>query len=104
MVVKSGKLYAEHETPKYVDDLLLHIMKLLNIFHSLLTNSKPIFYPKDQKNDFFIGPKEFQMYNHLGYFGNDYFYLKLYNLIKVSYDNYKVSTKKKTIFLTNIEL
>lgn len=63
----------------------------MNIYHTILINGKPVFYPKGQKNDFFIGPKEFQLYNHLGYFGNDYFYLKLYNLIKISYDNYKVS-------------
>lgn len=86
-----GKIYANLKYETLADDLLKHILKLLNIFHHVFTNTKPVYFPRGQKNDIFIGSKEFQIYNHFGYFGNDYFYLKIYDVVKVSYNNYKVS-------------
>lgn len=75
-----------------VNNLLNHIMKILNIFHHVIMNIRPVFIPQGQKNDniFFTGSKEFLTFNTFGYFGNDYFYLKIYNLIRISYNSYKV--------------
>lgn len=74
-----------------IGNLLIHILKLFNIFHHIVNNIRPVYIPKGQKNDLFIGTKEIQQMNSFGYFGNDFFYLKLYNLMKLSYDGYKVS-------------
>lgn len=87
-----GKAIAELESPKYVKELLSHIVKMLNIFHHVYTNQKPLFVPKGQKSDLFVGSKELQLLNSWSYFGNDYFYLNLYKALRISYDAYKVST------------
>lgn len=71
--------------------LLTHIMKLLNIYHHILMNKRPIFIPKGQKPDIFVNSKETQMINSYGYFGNDYFYLKIYRTLKSIHDNYKIT-------------
>lgn len=90
--VITGNVSVRANPSTIIDNLLLHVLKLLNIFHHVIMGIRPIFVPKGQKNDiFFTGSKEFVVFNKLGYFGNDYFYLKIYNLIKVSYNNYKVS-------------
>lgn len=56
----------------------------------MFTNQPPIFIPKGQKADIFINAKEAHQLNSFGYFGNDYFYLKIYKIVKASYENYKV--------------
>lgn len=70
--------------------LLCHIVKMLNVYHHVFTNQRPLFIPKGQKSDLFIGSKELHLLNSFGYFGNDYFYLKLHNLLKISFDAYEV--------------
>lgn len=80
----------ESESHSYIQSLLYHILKILSIFHHVFTNQRPIFIPKGQKADLFINAKEAHQLNSFGYFGNDYFYLKMYKFVKVSYDNYKV--------------
>lgn len=71
--------------------LMGHVMKLLSIFHNVLNNKRPVFIPKGQKSDLFANSKEQQLLNSLGYFGNDYFYLKIYKIIRIIYENYKVN-------------
>lgn len=71
--------------------LLSHVMKLLNIYHYILTNKRPIFIPKGQKADIFVNAKEIQMINSHGYFGNDYFYLKIYKTLRIIYESYKIT-------------
>lgn len=87
----AGKAVAELKSNKYIKILLSHIVKMLNVFHHVYTNQKPLFVPKGQKSDLFIGSKELQLLNSMGYFGNDYFYLNLYRTLRVSFDAYKVS-------------
>lgn len=89
--MKIGKAVAELKSNKYTKILLSHIVKMLNVFHHVFTNQRPLFIPKGQKTDIFIGSKELNTLNSFGYFGNDYFYLKIYKLLKVSFDAYKVS-------------
>lgn len=75
----------------------------MNIFENLFTNTKPIIIPKGQKTDLFVGAKELQAFNKIGYYGNSQFYLKLYKNLKTAFDNYKVSISRFTIFhLKNI--
>lgn len=90
----SGKAVAELKSNKYIKILLSHIVKMLNVFHHVFTSQRPLFIPKGQKSDLFIGSKELNVLNSFGYFGNDYFYLRLYKSLKVSYDTYKVSFEK----------
>lgn len=71
--------------------LLDHDLKLANIFHHVFSGQKPLFIPKGQKSDIFMNARELQALNSRGYFGNDYFYLKIYKIIKLMHDNYKVS-------------
>lgn len=87
----AGKAVAELKSNKYIKILLSHIVKMLNVFHHVYTNQKPLFLPKGQKSDLFIGSKELQMLNSMGYFGNDYFYLNLYRSLRVSFESFKVS-------------
>lgn len=94
-----GKAVADFKTNKYVKNLLNHITKMLNIFHHVYTNQKPLFVPKGQKTDLFVGSKELQLLNSWSYFGNDYFYLNLYRALRVSFDAYKVNKPVYTILL-----
>lgn len=71
--------------------LLDHDLKLANIFQHIFSGQKPLFIPKGQKSDIFMNARELQALNSRGYFGNDYFYLKIYKIIKLMHDNYKVS-------------
>lgn len=63
----------------------------MNIFENLFTNVKPIIIPKGQKADLFVGAKELQALNRIGYYGNSLMYLKLYKNLKSAFDIYKVS-------------
>lgn len=73
--------------------LIDHNLKLANIFHHIFIGQKPLFIPKGQKNDIFMNAKELQALNSRGYFGNNYFYLKIYKMIKLMHENFKVSRK-----------
>lgn len=72
--------------------LLSHVMKLLSIYHNVLNNKRPNFIPKGQKTDLFVNSREQQLLNSYGYFGNDYFYLKIYKILRIIYENYKVNS------------
>lgn len=75
---------------KWCLSLVDHNLKLANIYHHILSGQKPLFIPKGQKNDIFMNAKEWQAMNSRGYFGNDYFYLKIYKMIKLMHENFKV--------------
>lgn len=79
--------------------LLVHVMKLLSIYHNVLNNKRPIFIPKGQKADLFVNSKEVQLLNSYGYFGNDYFYLKIYKILRIIYENYKVISIQPNAFI-----
>lgn len=76
-----------------ISALLSHIMKILSIYFNVLNNKRPVFIPKGQKADIFINSKELQLINSYGYFGNDYFYLKIYKILRIIYENHKVIFK-----------
>jgi hypothetical protein len=73
-----------------VQRFLQHILKILNIFYHIFSHTKPILLPKGQKRDIFIGAKELNLINNIGYFGNEHFYLRFYRILKSSYESYKV--------------
>lgn len=71
--------------------LLRHTMKIINIYYHIFTNQKPLIMAKSQKVEIFGNAKELATTTQcLGYFGNDYIYLRLYQMLKSAYDNYKV--------------
>lgn len=83
-----------------IQQLIRHVMKLLSIYCNVLNNKRPVFIPKGQKTDLFVNSRELQLINSYGYFGNDYFYLKIYKIVRIIYENYKVNcTGNKTMLL-----
>lgn len=75
--------------------LLIHIMKIFNIYQHILTNKRPLFIPKGQKPDIFANSKEIQMLTSFGYFGNDYFYLKLHKTLRSIHESYKITINEE---------
>lgn len=75
--------------------LLKHTMKIINIYYHIFTNQKPLIMAKSQKVDLFSNAKESAITQSIGYFGNEYVYIKLYQTLKSAYDNYKVSSLQK---------
>lgn len=67
-----------------------HIMKIMNIYWHILTEKRPVFVSKSRKSDIFANSKEIQLINSHSYFGNDYFYLKIYKMLRIIYENFKV--------------
>lgn len=67
-----------------------HIIKILNIYWHILSDKRPVFIAKTRKSDIFVNSKEVQLINSQSYFGNDYFYLKLYKMLRIIYENFKV--------------
>lgn len=83
---------ANNQRKTITSALVGHVMKLLSIYHNVLNNKRPVFIPKGQKTDIFVNSREQQLLNSYGYFGNDYFYLKIYKILRIIYENYKVIT------------
>lgn len=93
-----ARIITQHEISEYemsIKDslrlLLTHIMRLLNIFQHVLTNKRPVFIAKGQKTDIFVNSREMLMVNSYGYFGNDYFYLKIYKILRSFFESYKTT-------------
>lgn len=80
----------ENHRKAVTSTLVGHVMKLLSIYHNVLINKRPVFIPKGQKPDLFVNSRELQLINSYGYFGNDYFYLKIYKILRIIHENYKV--------------
>ncbi|XP_053685344.1 huntingtin isoform X2 [Sabethes cyaneus] len=74
-----------------MDKFIFHLLKLMNIYQHLLTNQRPVIISRAQKGDLFMNAKELQLINCFGYFGNDHFYLKLYNVLRNSFESYKIT-------------
>ncbi|XP_055853501.1 uncharacterized protein LOC129917148 isoform X2 [Episyrphus balteatus] len=75
----------------FIDNILTHTMKIINIYYHLFTNQKPLLFAKVQRNDLFSNAKELAIVNSVGYFGSDYVYIKLYNILKAANDSYKMT-------------
>lgn len=87
-------LLASHEEVQENSDILSHLLKLLNIYSHLISNSKPLILSKG-KSDIFTSSKELAQINSLGFFSNDQFYLKLYLVLKNSYDSYRMTINQE---------
>ncbi|CRL05136.1 CLUMA_CG018007, isoform A [Clunio marinus] len=83
-----------HTIPDY-NEFLLHLMRILNIFTHLLSNTKPLIVPKQKGKDIFTSSKELAIINSFGFFSNDHFYLKLYLMLKSSYESYRMTINQE---------
>lgn len=72
------------------DELLKHLMKVLSIFAHLVNNLKPLVVAKG-KTDIFTTSKELAIINSFGFFTSDHFYLKLYLVLKNSYEIFRMT-------------
>ncbi|XP_022211914.2 LOW QUALITY PROTEIN: uncharacterized protein LOC111067168 [Drosophila obscura] len=107
-MLSSGELKASH-----LDFLLRHSIKMLNIYYHLVTNQRPPSQPqssgggvgvggggsfKTTKSELFSlnssgggGGRDPAVLQALGYFGGDYVYMKLYNILRGANDSYKIT-------------
>ncbi|XP_058457032.1 huntingtin [Malaya genurostris] len=74
-----------------IDKFIFHLLKLMNIYQHLFGNVKPVVLSRAQKGDLFMNARELQLINCFGYFGADHFYLKLYSLLRSSFENWKIT-------------
>ncbi|KNC31562.1 hypothetical protein FF38_12739 [Lucilia cuprina] len=85
-------VYANRDTNL---SLLKHTIKIINIYYHIFTNQKPLIMAKSQKVDLFSNAKELAITQSIGYFGNEYVYIKLYQTLKSAYDNYKITINEE---------
>ncbi|XP_052866006.1 huntingtin [Anopheles cruzii] len=74
-----------------INKFIIHLLKLLNIYHHLFLNMAPIVINRAQKSDLFMNSKELQQINCFGYFGGDHAYMKLYQQVRSSLESYRIS-------------
>ncbi|XP_058837591.1 huntingtin [Topomyia yanbarensis] len=74
-----------------IDKFIFHLLKLMNIYQHLFGNVKPVVISRAQKGDLFMNARELQLVNCFGYFGGDHFYLKLYSLLRNSFESWKIT-------------
>lgn len=84
-----GALSTPNETQ--MQTLTLHIMKILNIYAHLINNTKPLIVPKNKSSDLFTTSKELAIINSLGFFGADHIYLKLFVVLKSSFESFRMT-------------
>lgn len=77
------------------NEFLLHVLRILNIYGHLVTNVKPLIVPKQKNTDIFTSSKELAIINSLGFFSNDHFYLKLYLVLKSSFESYRMTINQE---------
>lgn len=80
------------------ESFLIHLVKIINIYGHLVSNTKPLIVAKSQKNknDLFASNKELAVINSIGFFSGDPFYLKLYLILKSSYESYRITMNKES--------
>ncbi|CAO1418775.1 unnamed protein product [Diamesa serratosioi] len=80
------------------ESFLVHLVKIINIYGHLVSNTKPLIVAKSQKskNDLFASNKELAIINSIGFFSGDPFYLKLYLILKSSYESYRITMNKES--------
>nr|XP_040221323.2 huntingtin [Anopheles coluzzii] len=74
-----------------MNKFIIHLLKLLNIYHHVYTNTVPLVMNRAQKADIFMNTKELQQINCFGYFGSDHAYMKLYQQVRCSMESYRIS-------------
>lgn len=92
LIVAEGRIENSLDTSEF----LKHIMRIVNIYGHLLTNTKPLLIPKGTKtkSDIFMSSKELAHINSIGFFSNDNFYLKLYLVLKNSIESYRITINR----------
>lgn len=83
-----------HSENKENSDFLNHLLKIINIYRHVVNNTKPLMVAKG-KSDLFTSSKELALINSFGFFTNEHFYLKLYLVLKNSYDSYRMTINKE---------
>uniref|UniRef100_A0A182QCB2 Huntingtin n=1 Tax=Anopheles farauti TaxID=69004 RepID=A0A182QCB2_9DIPT len=74
-----------------MNKFIIHLLKLLNIYHHLYTNVAPLVVNRNQKTDIFMNTKELAQINCFGYFGSDQVYMRLYQQVRSSLESYRIS-------------
>uniref|UniRef100_A0A182NCJ2 Huntingtin n=1 Tax=Anopheles dirus TaxID=7168 RepID=A0A182NCJ2_9DIPT len=74
-----------------MNKFIIHLLKLLNIYHHLYTNVAPLMMNRSQKADIFMNTKELAQINCFGYFGSDQVYMRLYQQVRSSLESYRIS-------------
>ncbi|GAB0090643.1 huntingtin [Sergentomyia squamirostris] len=83
------------EADVQIELLVMHLLKLINVYHHIFTGTKVITLPKGQKSDIFLSGKDAMKVNNIGYFGNDFVYVKLHKLLKAAFESRKISIDKE---------
>ena len=94
MIEVIGSLIGAGLTSPESNEFLLHLLRILNIFGHLLTNTKPVVVPKQKSKDIFMSSKELAIINSLGLFSSDHFYLKLFLVLKNSFESFRMTINK----------
>ncbi|XP_049538102.1 huntingtin [Anopheles darlingi] len=74
-----------------LNKFIIHLLKVLNIYHHLFSNMSPIVINRMQKADLFMNSKELQQINCFGYFGGEPIYMKLYHQVRSSLESYRIT-------------
>ncbi|XP_067624466.1 uncharacterized protein htt [Eurosta solidaginis] len=86
----------ERMLQQQLDQLLVHVMKILNIYYHIVTQQKPLLFAKVQKSDLFPNAKELALVQSVGYFGSEYVYIKLYNILRSANNSYKITINQES--------
>uniref|UniRef100_A0A182SEX2 Huntingtin n=1 Tax=Anopheles maculatus TaxID=74869 RepID=A0A182SEX2_9DIPT len=74
-----------------LNKFIIHLLKLLNIYHHVYTNTPPLALNRAQKTDIFMNTKELAQINCFGYFGSDHAYMKFYQQVRCSMESYRIT-------------
>ncbi|XP_053680458.1 huntingtin [Anopheles nili] len=91
VVVISSRSTSHATDSELMNKFIIHLLKLLNIYHHLYGNISPLVMNRAQKTDIFMNTKELQQINCFGYFGSDHVYMKLYQQIRSSMESYRIT-------------
>lgn len=91
----AAKAVHEQVTTDELQFLLDHSLLMMNIFGHIVNNQKPLITHLTQKADLFMTDKELQKMQLRGYFGNKAVYLRIYKMIKVTHDTYKIDVNQE---------
>uniref|UniRef100_A0A182RZC5 Huntingtin n=1 Tax=Anopheles funestus TaxID=62324 RepID=A0A182RZC5_ANOFN len=89
-ILSSSPTHATNDT-EAMNKLIIHLLKLFNIYHHVYTNTTPLVINRTQKADIFMNTKELQQINCFGYFGSDHAYMKFYQQVRCSMESYRMS-------------
>ncbi|KFB36381.1 AGAP003681-PA-like protein [Anopheles sinensis] len=91
VVVVSSRPASTSADYELINKFIIHLLKLLNIYHHLFANITPIVINRVQKTDIFMNTKELQQINCFGFFGSDHACMKLYHQVRSSLESYRMT-------------